>query len=67
MSSTNEATTNDWLDMSKGMALRGYDGSFFPSKSQTSQKQEEPIGEPIFGANIKDAISITREWLASRD
>ncbi len=67
MDLTNKATTNDWLIATKGMIIRAYIGPYYPSTTQTSKGQEEPIEEPIFGANIKDAISITREWLASRD
>jgi hypothetical protein len=63
---TNEANTHDWLTVSRGMKITAYIGAYYPTVSQTSQKQEEPSGDPIFGANIKDAINIIREWLAYR-
>lgn len=67
MGLTNEATTLDWLIASKGMIIKAYIGSYYPSTSQVPKEQEEPSGEPIFGANIKDAVRITKEWLSSRD
>lgn len=64
---TNEANTHDWLTASRGMKIRAYIGTNFFSTIQMPPEQEKPSEEPIFGANIKDAIRITKQWLSSRD
>jgi hypothetical protein len=63
---TNEANTHDWLTASKGMKIRAYIGTNFFSTIQMPQEKAEPGDEPILGANIKDAVRITKEWLSSR-
>jgi hypothetical protein len=64
---TNEANTHDWLTVSRGMKIRAYIGTNFLSTTQMPPEPEKPSDEPIFGANIKDAIRITKDWLSSRD
>lgn len=63
---TNDANTHDWLTASSGMEIRAYIGSNFSSTTQMPPEREEPSEEPILGANIKDAIRVTKEWLSSR-
>jgi hypothetical protein len=64
---TSGASTKDWLIASKNMKINAFVETEFSLTPQTAEEHKLPITESIFGANIKDAIRVTREWLDSRD
>jgi hypothetical protein len=58
------ASTTDWLIAIKELKIEAYNETECLSRAQELKR---PITESMFGANIKDAIRITKDWLSLHD